>query len=220
MSFAQFILKKVDNGSAAEAEVLERRKSEGRAGLPKAAPRKRGPKTKWTPERDERLKNLAKRYTGPEIAEKMGVTYCAIRTRASRIDVNLIGHRGKYHEWTHEEVELVKIMREKGYTSAEIGKVLKVSDIQVRGTIHRMKLPALRKKWSLEMEYAVAVYYKEKDSTILEFVLKTKKSSLHSRYGRLSAMRRLSHLRGLKNVKDLVAEYCEKKGVALPARNS
>lgn len=220
MSFAQFILKKVDNGSAAETEILKRRKAEGRAGLPKAAPKKRGPKVKWTLERDERLKNLARKFTGPEIAEKMGLTYCSVRTRASRIGIKLIGHRGKYHEWTNEEVELVKIMREKGYTSVEIGKVLKVSDIQVRGTIHRMKLPALRKKWSLEMEYAVAVYYREKDSSILEFVLKAKKSSIHSRYCRLAAMRRLSHLRGLKNVKDLVAEYCERRGIALPARNS
>lgn len=220
MSFAQFILNKVDNGSAAEAEILARRRSEGRKGLPKAAPKKRGPKTKWTPERDERLKNLARKFTGPEIAEKMGVTYCAIRTRASRIDIKLIGHRGKYHEWTMEEVELVRVMREKGYTSVEIGKVLKVSDIQVRGTIHRLKLPSVRKKWTIEMEYAVAVYYREKDSQLLEFILKMKKSTVHSRYMRLSATRKLGHLRELKTVKDIVAEYCEKKGIALPARNN
>lgn len=222
MSFAKFILNKMENGTGAEAEVLARRKADGRGKeKPKRAPVKRGrPATKWNNDRDLLLAELAKEFDSQTVAMKMGVSYQALKTRAFRIGVKLKTSKGStYHLWTTQDFEMVKRLYDQGLTSAQIGQRMNLTEIQVRGAIGRMGIAGRKKKWSQEDEVAVARYYRTKEHDILCAAIKMTPTATKSRYCRLVANRRLAHLRTIEGVRDLVAEYCEKNNVSLPSRN-
>lgn len=218
MSLAQFILTKATR-SATEAEILERRKRDGRTGKPKKAAVKRGRPTRWTIDRDFLLEELAKEFSGADVARRMGVTYDAVKSRAHRIGVKLRNERPGYHHWKPEEFETLKKLYMEGDTSIVIGQKMGLTDTQIRGALNRLKLTGKRKFWTLDMEFTVAKWFNHKDNETLCNALGLRVGALRSRYIKLSRDKRLESLRDSKGHKDLLAEYCHENGIALPVRN-
>ncbi|QHJ80197.1 MAG: hypothetical protein [Bacteriophage sp.] len=218
MSFAQFILNKATK-SAADAEIMARRRADGRKTEPKRTPKKRGrPAFKWSIERDILLEELAKEFSGPEIAEKMGTTPNSIRSRATRIGVSLLHVKSTYHHWSPEDFKRLRELYNQDLTSIAIGKIMGLTDIQIRGALNRLKLTGKRKIWNTDMEFTVAKWFNHFDNDTLCNALGIKESAVKCRYMKLSREKRLFDMRDSCEHEDLVVAYCNRNGLDLPRR--
>jgi len=76
----------------------------------------------WTKERTEKLTNCANNHSAKEIAEIMGASLSAIRSKAQKLNLSFMGNR--YSQWKKSEVTEAKRLLKEGYTIKKIAETL------------------------------------------------------------------------------------------------
>lgn len=101
----------------------------------------------WTPELDERVRELyGLGLDDEQIATEIGATFEAIRHR--RIRLKLLRSSSDRLAWTPEMERRLRTMREEGYSSDQIADKLGITKRAVVGKAFRLGLPRLPRKLS------------------------------------------------------------------------
>lgn len=101
----------------------------------------------WTPELDERVKELfARGYDDEQISDEMGITHEAARHR--RIRLKLLRGHGQGVEWAPELEQRLCRLRAEGYSTQQIADELGITKRAVVGKAYRLGLPRLPRKLS------------------------------------------------------------------------